>query len=202
MADAVGKLPTGTDSNKKDKLDYAIDSRSMRMIEDKDRGTAKVHCLVAKALNMSPDLDDCSVCHRGLGRLVCARHVGQDSRARGAPTQTEGSSIKQALVHMRAHCALTNGQVRVMPPRHTSSRSLPLGGAPRELTDLRATGLNSTPRKEGLSSLSLTLLGPCWKTTEKQPKIFFFVGDCLKPFVEDGTCNPFMPVQSKHTSYT
>ena len=82
MTDAVGKLPTGTDGNTKDKLDYGIDSRRMRVIEDKDEGTAKVHCLVTK--NISPDLDDCSVSHRGLGRLAQAQHVGQDSRARGA----------------------------------------------------------------------------------------------------------------------
>ena len=40
MTDAVGKLPTDTDGNKKGKLDYGIDSRSMRVIEDKDEGTA------------------------------------------------------------------------------------------------------------------------------------------------------------------
>ena len=67
VMDAVGKLPTDADGNnapfKKDKLDYSIGSRSMRMIENNDVGTAKVHCLVAKSLNMSPDLNDCSVSH-------------------------------------------------------------------------------------------------------------------------------------------
>ena len=81
MTDAVGKLPTDTDGTKKDKIDHGIDSRSMGVIEDKDEGTAKVHCLVDKALNMSPDLDECSVSHRELDRPTCAWLVGQDSRA-------------------------------------------------------------------------------------------------------------------------
>ena len=111
MPDAVGKLPTGADGNnapyKKDKLDYGIGSRSMRMIEDKDVGTAKVHCLVAKALNISPDLDDCSVSHRGLDRLTCARQVGRDVRARGAAdanrSQRHQASLSARARTLRAH---------------------------------------------------------------------------------------------------
>ena len=84
----MGKLPTDTNSNskpyKKAKLDYGGGSRSMHMTEDKDAVTTKEHCLVAKVLSMTgPDLNDCSVSHRGLDRLTCAWHVGQDSRARG-----------------------------------------------------------------------------------------------------------------------
>ena len=105
MTDAVGKLPTDTDGNTKDKLDCGIDSRSMRVVEDKDEGTAKVHCLVAK--NMSPDLDDCSVSHRGLDRLTCAWHVGEDSRARGAADanrrQRHQASLSAHARALRAH---------------------------------------------------------------------------------------------------
>ena len=36
--------------------------------------------------------------------------------------------MKQALAHARTHCALTDGQVRVMPSRLTSSRALRLRG--------------------------------------------------------------------------
>ena len=74
---AVGKLPTDAESNnapyKKAKLDYGIGSISMRVIEDKDVGTTKEHRLVAKTLSMGPELDNCSVSHRGLrvGRLTC-----------------------------------------------------------------------------------------------------------------------------------
>ena len=72
---AVGKLPTDTNSNskpyKKAKLDYGGGSRSMHMTEDKDAVTTKEHCLVAKVLSMTHNLGDCSVPHRGLGRLMC-----------------------------------------------------------------------------------------------------------------------------------
>ena len=67
VTDAVGKLPTDADGNnapyKKDKLDCSIGSRSMYVIENNDVGTTKVYCLVAKSLNMSPDLNDCSISH-------------------------------------------------------------------------------------------------------------------------------------------
>jgi hypothetical protein len=107
MTDAVGKLPTDTDGNKKDKLDYGIDSRSMRVIEDKDEGTAKVHCLVAK--NMSPDLDDCSVSHCRLDRLTCAWHVGQDSRARDAADANRRQRHQASLsAHARTARSLTD----------------------------------------------------------------------------------------------
>ena len=36
--------------------------------------------------------------------------------------------MKQALAHARVHCAPTYGQVRVMPSRLTSSRTLRLRG--------------------------------------------------------------------------
>ena len=105
MTNAVGKLPT--DGTKKDKLDRGIDSRSMRVVEDKNEGTAKVHCLVDKALSMSPDLDDCSVSHRGLDRLMCAWHVGQGSRARGTADanrrQRHQASLSARARALRAH---------------------------------------------------------------------------------------------------
>ena len=79
----------------------------MRMIKDKDVGTAKVHCLVAKALNMSPNLDNCSVTHQGLDRLTCTRHVGQDSRARGVADanrmQRHQESLGARARALRAH---------------------------------------------------------------------------------------------------
>ena len=46
--------------------------------------------------------------------------------------------MKQALAHARTHCALTDGQVRVMPSRLTSSRTLRLRGH-RAAYDLRNT---------------------------------------------------------------
>ena len=96
----MGKLLTDADGNnapyKKAKLDCGIDSRSIRVIEDKDVGTTREHCLVAKTLIMGHDLDDCSVSHRGLDRLTCrttcrarqqsARHCCGNRRQRHQPS--------------------------------------------------------------------------------------------------------------------
>ena len=52
----------------------------------------------------------------------------QDHGPQGVADATGGSGMKQALAHARTHCALTDGQVRVMPSRLTSSRTLRLRG--------------------------------------------------------------------------
>ena len=70
--DAVSKVPTGADGNstpdKKDKLDYSIDSRIMRVSKDEDVRATRGYRLVAKMLTMS---HLCGVSHPGLSRLMC-----------------------------------------------------------------------------------------------------------------------------------
>ena len=129
---AVGKLPTEADGNskpyKKAKLDYSSGSRSMRVIEDKEVGTTGEHHLVAKASSMSHDVEDCRVSRRGLGRLTC--HTACRTR-RQSVGRCRRSQMQRHQGSPSAHvCALppTYRQVRVMPLRLTSMRTVRLRG--------------------------------------------------------------------------